>query len=64
MNMQKYYGQLIGSKIIGFKFEEDEWGGDDWPIFTLQLGNQKVQLTLSQDPEGNGGGFAFIEEVK
>lgn len=64
MNMNKYYSQLVGSKIVGFKFEQDEYGGDDWPVFTLQLGNQKVSFTLSQDEEGNGGGFAFIEELK
>jgi hypothetical protein len=64
MNMQKYYSQLIGCKIIGFRFESDEYSIEPFPIFTLQLGNQKVDLALSMDEEGNGGGFGFIEEVK
>lgn len=64
MNIKKYYSQLIGAKIIGFRIEEDDFGLDPFPIFTLQLGNQKVDLALSMDEEGNGGGFGFIEEVK
>ena len=64
MNIDKYYKQLIGAKIIGFRLEEDEFALDPFPIFTLQLGNQKVDLALSMDEEGNGGGFGFIEEVK
>lgn len=64
MNIEKYYNQLVGAKIIGFRLEEDEFALDPFPIFTLQLGNQKVDLALSMDEEGNGGGFGFIEEVK
>ena len=57
----KYYGQLVGAKIVGFQLIEDEFGGDPFPEFTLQLGRQKVIFTLSSDEEGNGAGFAFIE---
>ena len=64
MNIEKYYKQLVGAKIIGFRLEEDEFALDPFPIFTLQLGKQKVDLALSMDEEGNGGGFGFIEEVK
>lgn len=61
MNMQKYYEQLVGCRIIDFKFEEDEYALSPFPVFTLQLGDQKVELSLSMDEEGNGGGFGFIE---
>ena len=61
MDMQKYYGQLVGAKIVGFRFVEDE--GEAFPVFTLQLGEHKVEFTLSMDEEGNGAGFAFIEEA-
>ena len=65
MDMHKYYSQLVGAKIVGFKFDKDESFGftDMWPVFTLQLGDQLVEFTLSQDEEGNGAGFAFIEEI-
>lgn len=65
MNLSKYYAQLVGAKIIGFRFERDEHGDDQgWPIFTVEMQDgEKVDLVLSQDPEGNGGGFAFIEEA-
>ena len=63
MNMQKYYEQLVGCKIVGFRFEHDEYLTFPFPVFTLQLGSQRVELTLSMDEEGNGGGFGFIEEA-
>ncbi len=60
MDMKTYYDQLIGCKIVDFKFEEDEYALAPFPVFTLQLGDQRVELTLSMDEEGNGGGFGFI----
>ena len=27
----------------------------------VQRGDEKLDLVISQDPEGNGGGFLFIE---
>ena len=66
---QKHFGQLVGCKIIGFHMEKDE-DVDDWPVLVVQLPNsksnftvQKFNVILSQDEEGNGGGFAFIEET-
>jgi len=64
MNMERYYSQLIGAKIIGFRFVEDEDALDPFPVFTLWLGGQTVEMSLSMDEEGNGGGFAFIEEYQ
>jgi hypothetical protein len=64
MNMEKYYSQLVGAKIIGFRFVEDEYALDPFPVFTLRLGGQTVEMSLSMDEEGNGGGFAFIEEYQ
>ena len=64
MDMTFYYSQLVGFKITGFRMEEDEFGGDPFPIFTvLSPDNQQLQITVSQDPEGNGAGFLFLEEV-
>ena len=64
MDMQKYYSQLIGAKIIGFHFEHDEYALEPFPVFKLEQHGQIVQMALSMDEEGNGGGFAFIEDVK
>ena len=60
--MKKHYGQLVGAKIVDFKIEQD--GFQTWPVFTLELGKQKIKMTLSKDAEGNGSGFAFIEEAE
>ena len=62
----KYYGQLVGAKIVGFRLEPYEHFGyrEFWPVFTLKLGGQLVEFTLSSDEEGNGAGFAFVEEIK
>lgn len=66
MNMHKYYSQLVGAMIVGFRLEKDEHFDYDefWPVFTLQIGHQLVDFTISQDEEGNGAGYAFIEIVK
>jgi len=64
MNIKKYYNQLIGAKVIGFRMEEEAFALSPFPVFTLQLGDQKVDLALSMDEEGNGGGFGFIEVAK
>ena len=63
MNLQKYYAQLVGCKIVDFKFEEDEHALAPFPVFTLELAGQRVELALSMDEEGNGGGFGFIGGV-
>ena len=34
-----------------------------WPTFRMQKGKDVFKFILSQDPEGNGSGFAFIEDV-
>lgn len=64
MNMDKYYSQLIGAKITGFSWYKDEYLLEPMPVFTLSIGGQAVELSLSMDEEGNGGGFGFIEVVK
>jgi hypothetical protein len=56
-----YYRQLVGSRITGFRLEADEFGDEPWPTFTLTMPEgDTLEMTLSRDPEGNGGGFAFI----
>lgn len=64
MDMQKYYSQLVGAKIIGFRFVDDEYALEPFPVFTLRLGGQTVEMTLSRDEECNGGGFGLIEEYQ
>ena len=65
MDMKKYYGQLVGCKIQDFHFEDGTFDYDKpFPVFTLTRRGQKVRFVLSQDEEGNGGGFAFIEDAK
>jgi len=61
MDMIAYYRQLVGFKITGFRMEADEFGADPFPTFTVQASDgETLDVTLSRDPEGNGGGFAFI----
>jgi len=61
----KFYKPLKGAKIVDFNMVKDEFDPHAyWPTFTMQKGTDKFNLVLSQDEEGNGGGFAFIEDVK
>ena len=63
---QKYYEQLKGFKIESVELVDS---GDqyikDFPCFILSKGKKKIKIEVSQDEEGNGGGFLFIgEEVQ
>tara|TARA_Y100001938_G_C7884888_1_gene326868 strand:+ start:74 stop:298 length:225 start_codon:yes stop_codon:yes gene_type:complete len=61
----KFYEPLKGAKIVDFNMVKCEFDPDAyWPTFTMQKGTDKFNFVLSQDEEGNGGGFAFIEDVK
>ena len=66
---EKHFGQLVGCKIVDF-YMEDEDDMNPWPVLVVQQPNsrnfsgQKFKVILSQDEEGNGGGFAFIEEIE
>jgi len=59
--MNQYYKQLIGFQIINFKYRDDGYG-DLFPVFKVKRENEILELTVSQDPEGNGEGFLFISE--
>jgi len=58
---EKYYGQLKGYKIKSFDGMITEEGLlKPFPRFTLVKGKNEVLLEVSQDEEGNGGGFLFL----
>ena len=38
-----------------------EWD-KHFPVFTLKNNIEEIRFVISQDEEGNGGGFAFIED--
>jgi hypothetical protein len=54
---------LIGFKIIGVDVDDCEHG-NPFTVLKVQRGDEKYNLVVSQDPEGNGGGFLFIEGEK
>jgi len=57
----KYYGDLVGSTVLSFDgMQDDGSGGDGFPSFTIRFKDGETgQIQISQDPEGNGGGFVF-----
>ena len=66
---KNYYGQLVGYTIKEFKIEEDGYIDEDFdvqfPVFVLEKkGEEDIKISVSQDEEGNGSGFLFIEENK
>ena len=74
---KEYYGQLVGYTITSFRLEDDsedlppldsEYEMDyvQFPTFTLSKGltEPRIKISVSQDEEGNGSGFLFIEEEK
>ena len=61
---KRYYGQLEGARIVSFKGMASGFGEDVWdttfPVFSVRLANGKlIKIEISQDEEGNGGGFIF-----
>jgi hypothetical protein len=61
---EKYYNQLIGFMIVKVSFEEGPFDMEFFPVLLLRnKDGETLKLTLSSDEEGNGAGFAFIEEV-
>ncbi len=64
-----YYGQLVGYTIKEFKIEDnsevdDGYTDDQFPVFVLSKGKEELKISVSQDEEGNGSGFLFIEDNK
>jgi len=58
----KYYGDLVGCKILSFNGmkEGEEGNGDGFPSFTVLFKDKTIrEIEISRDPEGNGGGFIF-----
>jgi hypothetical protein len=68
---RKHYGQLQGLTVISVRMEDDDEGGEPWPILIMGRDDGRggivegshVRVTLSRDPEGNGAGFAFITSM-
>ena len=65
MNSEKrvndYYKQLEGWTVKKFLGEDK----DGFPQFVFKRPNEKdLLIEVSQDPDGNGGGFLFISELK
>jgi hypothetical protein len=53
---KNYYSQLEGAVILRFEGLAD----GEFPAFTVKLKDGKFAvMEISQDPEGNGGGFIF-----
>lgn len=48
---------LVGARIVGLRFEADVFGGSPWPVLTLVKGKKQYEVSVSADPEGNGGGW-------
>ena len=57
----KYYGSFVGATILSFEgMNTEEDFGDGFPEFGVRFANGEVGIiSISQDPEGNGGGFIF-----
>lgn len=56
-----YYGSFVGATIVSFDgMNTEDDLGDGFPTFTVKFKDGSVgTVEVSQDPEGNGGGFLF-----
>ena len=73
IDITTYYKQLENCRIKEFKgFNDDGFGGEGFPCFVVvqsyvdldqgKLVHRELEVEVSADPEGNGGGFLFIGE--
>jgi hypothetical protein len=68
---RKHYSQLQGLTVINVQMQEDDEGGEPWPVLIMGRDDGRggivegshVRVTLSRDPEGNGAGHAFIDAL-
>ena len=59
-----YYKSLEGATILKFAGMNDSENGQGFPCFQVKFANGKEGfIEISQDPEGNGGGFIFGLEM-
>ena len=58
----KYYSYLEGATILKFNgmIDDDPYANGAFPQFTVKFKDGTTgNIDISQDPEGNGGGFIF-----
>jgi len=60
---QNYYGSLEGATILkfnGFTSDDEDACNTDFPSFDVKFKDGTIsKIEISQDSEGNGGGFIF-----
>ena len=60
-----YYQQLIGYKVVSYKLDDECEDTEPFPTFILSHPKKAtIKIDVSQDEEGNGGGFLFLEMLK
>lgn len=59
-----HYKQLEGFTITKFLGMSEDKDIDAFPQFLITNGKEELKIEVSRDPEGNGGGFLFISDVK
>jgi hypothetical protein len=57
--LTKYYNGLKGFKVESFFLNDSDETMNPFPTFVLRKGDQVLTVEVSQDSEGNGGGFLF-----
>jgi hypothetical protein len=57
--LTKYYNGLKGFKVESFFLNDSDGTMNPFPTFVLRKGDQVLTVEVSQDSEGNGGGFLF-----
>jgi len=59
---QAYYGQLEGVRIVKFLgMKSEEYCFNPFPTFLVEYPDgERLTIQVSQDEEGNGGGFLLL----
>ena len=59
----EHFSSIVGGTITGMELSVDpDEPGVYWPTLIVKKSGKKFAVLLSQDEEGNGPGYAFIED--
>jgi len=62
--IQEHYQTLIGFTVKGLAVDDTDDTTEPFPVLIMEKDGVEIEVAISQDAEGNGPGFLFIESIE
>jgi len=59
--IKEHYQTLIGFTVKGLAVDDTDDTTEPFPVLIMEKDGVEIEVVISQDAEGNGPGFLFIE---